>query len=50
MNKLLVISFVGVALGVSLLTKDIVDYIRAKRMIKRSIKNCFKALEKMEVK
>lgn len=50
MNNILVICFVGVALCVSLLTKDIVALIKAKRMIKRTVSNCFKILEKKEVK
>ena len=48
--KILVICFVGVALCMSLLTKDIVDYIKAKRMIKRTVRNCFKIIEEKEVK
>ena len=50
MNKLLVICFVGVAISLSLLTKEIIDCIETKRMVKRALKNCFKAIEEKEVK
>lgn len=49
MNKILVVCFVGVAICMSLLTKDIVAIIKAKRMIKRTVRNCFKILKEKEV-
>ena len=49
MNKLLIICFVGVALCVSLLTKEIIECIETKRMVKRALENCFKAVEEKEV-
>ena len=49
MNNLLVICFVGVTLCMSLLTKDIVALIKAKRMIKRTVSNCFEILKEKEV-
>ena len=33
----------------SLLTKDIVDFIKAKRIIKRTVKNCLNILKEKEV-
>ena len=50
MNKILIISFVGVMFTTSLLTKDIVDLIKTKFMVKRTIRNCFKILKDKEVK
>ena len=50
MNKLLVLCFVGVAISLSLLTKEIVDCVKTKRMVKRTLENCFKAIEEKEVK
>lgn len=50
MDRLMVVCFVGVVLCTSLLTKDIVEYIKAKRMIKKTINNCFKILKEKEVK
>ena len=50
MNKLLVVCLVGVALCVSLLTKDIVAYFKTKQMVKRSLEKCFKAAKEKDVK
>lgn len=50
MNKLLVVCFVGVALCVSLITKDIVAYFKTKQMVKRSLEKCFKAVDEKDVK
>ena len=50
MNKLIVICLLGVTLCMSLLVKDIVNYIKAKKMITKTINNCFKAVEEKDVK
>ena len=48
MNKLMIICSIGIVTGTSILITDAVKYLKAKRMIKRTINNCFKILEEKE--
>ena len=48
MNKILVICMLGIALTVSIVLEDIVKTIRTKRMVKKTINGCFRAIEEKE--
>jgi hypothetical protein len=49
-NKLMIICSIGIVTGTSLLIKDAVKCTKTKKMVKRTINNCFKILEEKEVK
>jgi hypothetical protein len=44
----MVICSIGIVTGTSILIKDAVRWFKAKKMIKRTINNCFKILEEKE--
>lgn len=47
-NKLMFICSIGIVTGTSILIKDAVRWFKAKKMIKRTINNCFKILKEKE--
>lgn len=50
MSKLVLICLVGIMLCMAILTKDIVSYIKTRKMVKRTISNCFRILKEKEMK
>jgi hypothetical protein len=50
MNELMIICLVGIVACTTILTIDTIKYIKSKKMINRTINNCFKILKEKEVK
>ena len=49
MNELMTICVIGIVTCTTILTVDTIRYVKAKMMIKSTVRNCFKILEEKDV-